>query len=242
MSGSPEEARKAWMASTRGWERLMLEQLRRKNLSSSAEATFEVGRLYYLLGRRDEGLRKLDEAIAQDEDRDQTYLDSIAFLVQRGEGEAALDIYRRASSRPERSVSEYVKVYASLWIADLTRRSSNAPDAGAINYLRAIADRKILLRPPHAAPWYGELARYAVGQIDYATLLAKADSVGKRAEAYFYEAMRCLSSGQRDEAHALWSKVVETKMLSFFEFEMASRYLRKGAPARPETVGGDEVI
>lgn len=237
-----DDARKAWTAAVHGWERLMLEQLRRKNPSSSTEATVEVGRLYYLLGRREEGLRKLDEAIAQDEDRDQSYLDSIAFLVQRGEAEAALDIYRRAMARPGRSVSEYVKVYASLWILDLTRRSANAPDAGAMAYLRAIAGRKVLLRPPRAALWYTELARYATGQIDYGALLAKADTTGKRAEAYFYEAMRRLSNGQNDEAHALWSKVVETKMMSFFEFEMASRYLRTGAPARPEGADKSETI
>ena len=237
-----QDARKAWSTAARGWERLMLEQIRRKNLSFSAEATFEVGRLYYLLGRRGEGLRKFDEAIAQDEDRDQSYLDSIAFLVQRGESEAALDIFRRALAKSTRVVSEYVKVYASLWILDLTRRSTSAPDAGAMTYLRTIAGRKVLLRPPRAAAWYTELARYAVGQIDYATLLAKADSTGKRAEAYFYEAMRRLSNGQREEAHALWSKVVATKMMSFFEFEMASRYLRTGAPVRPEAAEKDETI
>jgi tetratricopeptide (TPR) repeat protein len=195
-----------------------------------------------LLGRREEGIRQLDEAIAQDEDRDQTYLDAIAFLVQRGETDAAVDIYRRARAKSGRSISEYVKVYASLWIVDLTRRSSSAPDAGALAYLRTMAERKILLRAPRSAPWYTELAKYAIGQIDYATLLAKADTNGKRAEAYFYEAMRRLSNGQRDEAHAFWSKVVETKMLSFFEFEMASRYLRTGAPARPEVTETNEVI
>jgi tetratricopeptide (TPR) repeat protein len=242
ISSDMDDARKAWSVSTRGWERLMMEQIRRKNLSYSAEATFEVGRLYYLLGRREEGLRKLDEAIAQDEDRDQSYLDAIAFLVQRGESDAALDIYRRALAKSARAVSEYVKVYASLWILDLTRRSSSTPDAGAMAYLRTIAGRKILLRPPRAAAWYTELARYAIGQIDYATLLAKADTTGKRAEAYFYEAMRRLSNGQREEAHALWSKVVETKMMSFFEFEMASRYLRTGAPVRPEGNEKDETI
>jgi tetratricopeptide (TPR) repeat protein len=237
-----DDARKAWTVAVRAWDRLMREQLRRKDLASSTEATMEVGRLYYLLGRREEGLRKLDEAIAQDEDRDQSYLDSIAFLVQRGETEAALEIYRRAMARPGRSVSEYVKVYASLWILDLTRRSANSPDSGALSYLRAIAGRKVLLRPPRAALWYTELARYATGQIDYPSLLAKADTLGKRAEAYFYEAMRRLSNGQSAEANALWSKVVETKMMSFFEFEMASRYLRMGAPARPEGTDKSETI
>lgn len=242
MTANRQDARKAWSLAARGWERLMMEQIRRKNLSSSAEALFEVGRLYYLLGRREEGLRKFEEAIAQDEDRDQSYLDSIAFLVQRGESEAALGIFRRALAKPARTVSEYVKVYASLWIVDLTRRSAKVPDPGALAYLRAIADRKVLLRPPRAAAWYTELARYATGQIDYAALLAKADTSGKRAEAYFYEAMRRLWTGDREEAYALWSKVMGTKMLSFFEFEMAARYLRTGAPARPEGSGQDETI
>lgn len=242
VAGNSDEARKAWSNAARAWERLMLEQIRRKNLSYSAEATLEVGRLYYLLGRRDEGLRKLDEAIAQDEDRDQSYLDSIAFLVQRGDSEPALDIYRRALSKSTHAVSEYVKVYASLWIADLTRRSSNVADAGATAYLRSIAGRKIVLRPTRAASWYTDLARYAIGQLGYSVLLAKADTNGKRAEAYFYEAMRRLSSGKRDEAHALWSKVVETKMMSFFEFEMASRYLRTGASVRPALSNHDETI
>jgi tetratricopeptide (TPR) repeat protein len=242
VTAHPDDARKAWAAAARGWERLMLEQIRRKNLSSSAEATFEVGRLYYLLGRRDEGVRKFDEAIAQDEDRDQSYLDAIAFLVQRGESDAALDIFRRALARPGRGISEYVKVYASLWIVDLTQRSANAADPGALAYLRGIAGRKVALRPPRAAAWYTELARYATGQLDYAGLLAKADTPGKRAEAYFYEAMRRLSQGQSEAAHALWSKVMETKMLSFFEFEMASRYLRTGAPARPETADKSPTI
>jgi len=54
--------------------------------------------------------------------------------------------------------------------------------------------------------------------------------------------MRLLSNGKSEEAHALWSKVMETKMMSFFEFEMASRYLRTGAPARPETDDKNETI
>jgi hypothetical protein len=242
LMANQEGAHGAWNASARAWERLMLEQIRRKNMAAAAEATFEIGRLFYLLGRRDEGLHKFDEAILHDEERDQSYLDAIAFLVQRGESEPALDIYRRARAKSGRSISEYVKVYASLWILDLTRRSANTPDQGAMAYLRAIAGRKILLRPPRAASWYTELARFATGQLDYQTLLAKADTNGKRAEAYFYEAMRRLSNGQRNEAHALWSKVVETKMMSFFEFEMAARYLRVGAPVRPETVEKNQTI
>ncbi len=236
------DARKAWGSAVHGWERLMLEQMRRKDPSASAEATFQVGRLYYLLGRHEEGLRKFEAAVGQDEERDQTYLDTISFLVQRGESETALDIYRRALAQSDRAVSEYVKVYTSMWILDLTRRSTGEPDPGAMAYLHTVADRKILLRPPRAAAWYTQLARYATGELSYAALLAKADTTGKRAEAYFYEAMRRLADGHSEEAHALWSKVIGTKMMSFFEFEMAERYLRTGAPARPQPVDQNETV
>jgi len=239
--GEMDDARKAWRLAVRGWERLLIEQLRRKNLGSSAGAYFEVGRLYYLLGRREDGLRKFDEAIEQDEGRDQSYIDAIAFLVQRGDAEPALDIYRRAISKSNRVVSEYVKVYASLWILDITRRRTDAPDAAALAYLRTLDTRQVELRPPRAAAWYRDLVRYALGRISYDRLLGMADTPGKRAEIFFYEAMRRLAEGKSNDAHALWSKVIETNMASFFEYEMASRYLRTGAPTHPVPASGETI-
>src|SRR6185312_6771955 len=87
------------------------------------------------------------------------------------------------------------------------------------------------LRPHRGAAWSRLLGRYAVGLATYEQLLAAATTPGKRAEAYFYESMHRLAEGKPDDAHQLWQRVVETKMFSFFEFEMASRYLRRGAPA-----------
>jgi tetratricopeptide (TPR) repeat protein len=244
VAGRMDEARRAWKLAVRGWERLMVEQLRRKNLGPSSEATFEVGRLYYLLGRHADGIQKFSEAIEQNEGRDQTYIDTLAFLVQHGETEAALDIYRRVLAKPTRTVSEYVKVYASLWILDITRRGSKTPDPTAEAFLRSLEARKLHLRPARAAAWYIPLARYAIGRLTYEQILPLADTAGKRAELYFYEAMRRLAEGRSDDAHALWNKVLETRMFSFFEFDMASRYLRSGAPTSPraETAGDAETI
>jgi tetratricopeptide (TPR) repeat protein len=237
VAGRQEEARNAWKLALRGWERLMIEHLRSKTLGASAEATMEVGRLNYLLGRRQEGVAKFVDAIEQLEGRDQSYIDSLAFLVQRGDVDAVLDIYRRAMSKPSRTVSEYVKVYASLWVLDLTRRSGQGPEPAAEAFLRTLDARKVQLRPMRAAAWYTELARYALGRISYEELLPRADTAGKRAEIYFYEAMRRLADGRSDDAHALWNKVLETRMFEFLEFDMASRYLRSGAPthAQPDS-------
>src|SRR4029078_2885149 len=146
---------------------------------------------------------------------------------------AALGIYHRALSRPGRAVSEYVKVYTSLWVLDLSRRTSKMSDQKAEAYLRTLERRHGDLRPRRGAGWYHLLARYAVGQLSYEQMLGGGDTNGKRAEIYFYEGMRRLGDGKSDDAHQLWQKVIETRMFSFFEFDMASRYLRVGAPTPP---------
>lgn len=233
LAGDRDNAERAWRAAAAGWERLMVEHLRRKSFTRSAEATFEIGRLLYVLGRHSDGMQKFDEAIEQDVDRDQSYIDAIAFLVQNGEVDGALAIYRRALARSDRNVSEYVKVYASLWILDLTRRTQKLPDAGAEAFLKTLELRHPELRPQRGATWYRQLAAFAVGRLAHQQLLAAADTPGKRAEVYFYRSMQLLADGKADDAHQLWQKVVETRMFSFFEFEMASRYLRLGAPTAP---------
>lgn len=239
--GRPEEAAQAYRGGARAWERLMTEHFRRRNATATAEALVELGKLYYLLGKRDEGIEKFLEAIALADGRDQSYIDPLAFLVQRGEVEPAVDIYRVLISRPGQTVSEYVKVYASLWILDLTRRSARPPEASAMAYLEALASRDTHLRPMRAAVWYVELARYATGRISYEELLPRATSAGRKAELFFYQAMRLLHEGRRDEARALWQAVLQTNMLSFFEYEMASRYLRVGAPTAPVVPRGGTI-
>jgi tetratricopeptide (TPR) repeat protein len=233
IAGKRDDAEVAWRAALVDWERLLMEHRRRKTASAAAEAEIEVGKILYLLGRHAEGLQAFDEALEQDGDRDQSYIDSVAFLVQNGETDAAVSIYRRALTRPSRSVSEYVRVYTSLWIYDLTRRTNHAPDPVADAYLRTLDERHGDLRPRRGAAWTHVLARFETGKITYEQALAAADTVGKRAEIYFYEAMRRLGDGKTDDAHQLWRKVVETRMFSFFEFDMASRYLRLGAPTSP---------
>jgi tetratricopeptide (TPR) repeat protein len=233
--GEREPAAAAWRSALIGWERLMVEYLRRKNLTESAEAAIEIGRLTYALGRPAEALQKFDEAVEQDPDRDQSYIDLVAFLVQHGETEAALRIHHQALSRPGRAVSEYVKVYTSLWVLDLSRRTNKVADPKAEAYLSTLDQRHGELRPHRGAPWSHLLARYAVGKVSYEKALAAADTTGKRAEIYFYEGMRRLAEGKSDDAHQLWQKVIDTRMFSFFEFDMASRYLRLGAPTAPPT-------
>lgn len=233
LGGRPEEAAEAYQLAAHGWERLMVAYMQRRNRNATSEALVEIGKLYYLLGRREEGIEKFSESLSIAEDRDQSYIDPLSFLVQRGEIDAAIDIYRVLMSRPAQTVSEYVKVYASLWIQDLSRRIGRPPEPAADAYLKTLATRKLHLRPLRATAWYVLLARYATGQLAYEALAAMANTTGRKAELYFYQAMRLLGEGKEDAAHTLWTQVLQTKMMSFFEFEMASRYLRTGAPTTP---------
>jgi hypothetical protein len=128
-------------------------------------------------------------------------------------------------------VSEYVKVYTSLWVLDLSRRSSKVPDPTADNYLRTLDQRHPELRPHRGALWYHLLARYAVG--NSATIRRWRGLHRRQARGSFYEGMRRLGDGRADDAQQLWQKAIDTRMFSFFEFDMASRYLRVGAPSAP---------
>jgi len=229
----PEPAEKAVKIAARLWERLFVEHVRGRNGTAAAEAIIELGQLDYELGNRTEALQKFAKAISIAESRDQSYIDSIAFLVQRGEVQAALDIFRLALSQPDSVVSEYVKVYISLWIQDITRRQTGSPDSAAQAYLGRIANRTNPLRPLRAATWYTPLCRFAIGELSFDELKAKATTPGRRAELLFYQAMRRLSEGDETEAARLWSEVLQTNMVSFFEFEMARAYLKGGAPAHP---------
>ncbi len=191
----------------------------------AAEALLERGKVLYQLGARSESLTSLNRAIDALPDRGSTYADIIAFLIPRGELAEALDAYHRALGRTE--VTDYLKVYCSLWIVDLARRSGQPEDPLALAYLRAADGGK----------WFHDLARWATGRQTEAELIARANTPGRRAESSFYRAMKALREAKGDEAKALWKDVVSTDMMAFFEYDMASMYLHDGAPSHPRLSG-----
>lgn len=215
-SASAETARKSALAD---WDILAGIGL---SQGGKAEAGIERAKLYYQLGDRDQSLANFESAIDAAPDRGSTYADVIAFLVPRGELDEALDAYHRALGRNE--VTEYLKVYCSLWIVDLARRAKQPVDPLASSYLSSTDGGK----------WYDDLARWATGRETEQQLLSHVDTPAKRAEAAYYRAMRAVESGDNDTAKKLWKEVVDTDMMAFFEFDMAQMFLRGGtAPAKP---------
>lgn len=187
-----------------------------------AEAGVERAKLFYMIGDRDQSLAAFESAIDAAPDRGSTYADVIAFLVPRGELDEALDAYHRALGRNE--VTEYLKVYCSLWIVDLARRAKQPVDPLASAYLLSTDGGK----------WYDDLARWATGRETDPQMLARVDTPAKKAESSYYRAMRAAEAGDLDTAKKLWREVVDTDMMAFFEYDMAQMFLRLGtAPAHP---------
>ncbi|HUS68762.1 MAG TPA: hypothetical protein VMZ28_29705, partial [Kofleriaceae bacterium] len=121
-------------------------------------------------------------------------------------------------------VTDYLKVYCSLWIIDLARRAKQPEDPLAQAFLKSTDGTK----------WYDSLARWATGREGEAVLTARADTPARKAEWAFYRAMRAHAEGKPDDARILWKQVIDTDMMAFFEYDMAAFYLKLGAaPAQP---------
>jgi hypothetical protein len=55
--------------------------------------------------------------------------------------------------------------------------------------------------------------------------MSVASSLGEETEALYYEATRLFIAGDREAANEQFRRVLATKMVSFYEFEMARRLL-----------------
>ncbi|HEX9101609.1 MAG TPA: tetratricopeptide repeat protein, partial [Polyangia bacterium] len=216
-AGAAETARKAALAD---WDTLAT--IGTLSAEGKADSGIERAKLWYQLGDRDQSIASFQSAIDAAPDRASTYADVIAFLVPRGELDEALDAYHRALGRNE--VTEYLKVYCSLWIVDLAKRAKQPVDPLASSFLSSTDGGK----------WYDDLARWATGRETEQQLLARVDTPAKKAESSYYRAMRAVEAGDNDTAKKLWKEVVDTDMMAFFEYDMAQMFLHLGtAPARP---------
>lgn len=193
-----------------------------------AEIEIERAKLHYQGGDRDPALaalRRAADALPSDEEgrgAGQQFVEIVAFLVQRGELEVALEMYHRALGHNHLNPS--MKVYCSLWVNDLLVRAGQVPDPLAVAFLKTVPSGR----------WPADLALWAVGRLTEAELIQHADTPGRLAEANFYVAMAHLRAADRPGAEALWRKVLDSNMLGFFEYEMAGAFLKRhAAPTTP---------
>jgi tetratricopeptide (TPR) repeat protein len=215
-AGDKQRAETLWTKALASWSESLGASLPPR---ARAQAMSEIGRLYYGLGNTERAMEAFNHSVDLDPEQTGVYGDVIAFLATRGHYAEALDAYHRALGRAE--VSEYLKAYTSFWLMDLARLRGVAVDPSTTEFLGSIA---------RGDKWYHLIARFKLGQMSWNDLVARADTRGKRAEAYFYEGMARYIAGDRARAEKLMSEVLATQMLGFFEYDMASYYLRHGPP------------
>ncbi|MGB5286624.1 MAG: tetratricopeptide repeat protein [Polyangiales bacterium] len=139
--------------------------------------------------------------------------------------ELASSVWRR--SQLHLSLAPEWKVYFTLWIQFITARAGEPPVAEHSELLRSLGG---------SSSWWGKLASFGAGDLDYAGLMSVASSLGERTEALYYEGTRLFIEGDQQGARKQLQEVLDTNMVSFFEFEMARKLLieeRLSGAAKP---------
>jgi tetratricopeptide (TPR) repeat protein len=216
-AGDAPGARTWWQAALGKWDQILGSGLTERQ---RVEALMERGRLLWALGERGEALHSFEAAVDSAGDSTQTsvFSDVIAFLVPRGEYAAALDAYHRGLGR--KGGTEYFKIYTSLWIVNAARLLGAPPDPLAMEFLAGRSGTR----------WYHDLARFTAGELAWEDLYARANTRGKRAEAFFYQGLARYAAGDALGGQKLLRFVLDTDMLGFFEYDMAAYILAHGPP------------
>ena len=176
------------------------------------------------LGRHEEAVDAFESAMTFAPQWRDVYAGILAHLVS-----APLDIELASSvwrmSQLHLNLAPEWKVYFTLWIQFITARAGEPP---------VEAHRELLRSLGGSSNWWGKLASFGAGELDYAGLLSVASSLGERTEALYYEGTRLFIDGDKKGSREQLQQVLDTNMVSFFEFEMARKLLleEKRAGAR----------
>ncbi|HJL14898.1 MAG TPA: tetratricopeptide repeat protein [Sandaracinaceae bacterium LLY-WYZ-13_1] len=144
-------------------------------------------------------------------------------VVSQPNLELAQRVLRRATY--QLTLEPEWRVYFALWVQSIAGRASAEPEGEVSLLLRDMA---------RGDDWSARLAAYGRQELSYAELREAASNVGERAEAAFYEGARRLGSGDVAGARTLFEEVLETGMVSFYEYAMAQELLRDLPGGDPE--------
>jgi tetratricopeptide (TPR) repeat protein len=211
--GRHELAEQRWRESIEAWQDL--DQSVELPPRFQGELLVEKARAQWALGDVDSAVRAFENAVDADADGEDTHTSVVSFLITRGDYERALDTYHRALGN--HAMSDYAKVYMSLWMMAEARRRGQTPDPLAHAFLRG----------RDGTLWYDELARFATGRVGLSALESRASTRGRRAELWYYEAVLG-DTGNERAVRALLERVVGTDMVLFFEYDMAKYWLSEG--------------
>jgi tetratricopeptide (TPR) repeat protein len=181
-----------------------------------AERELDMGRTMWSLGDPGKAVDFAMQALDHDPDSEELATNAVAFLIEAGRYRDALDAYHRSLGEP--TISEYHKVYMSLWIVGEAARTGEPRDRLATDYL---AGRK-------GDVWYEKLAQLAAGKLGFADVRPLATTGPRRAELAFYGATLGLDPAAATPAgrHKLLTDVVAAHLVLDAEYDLARMYLR----------------
>lgn len=173
------------------------------------------GVLLSRLNRKKEGVDAFEMAMQAAPDNRETYAQILSFLVvAQPEPALAEDIVQRAQR--QLTLDPEWKTYFSLWAQAVTARAHVA---------RSVETERLLTRLSSGDGWWGHLASFGLGKIDYEKLSSLAKTRGERTESDFYEAVRRVGAGDIAGARALLKSVIASGMVGFYEYQMAQELL-----------------
>ena len=176
------------------------------------------------LRRHDEAVDAFENAMSHAPQWRDVYAGILSHLVSAPpDFELASSVWRR--SQLHLTLPPEWKVYFTLWIQLIAARADQPPVEEHAQLLRRLGG---------GSNWWGKLASFGAGDLDYAGLMSVASSLGEETEALYYEGSRLFIAGERQAARDQFQRVLDTNMVSFFEYEMARKLLleqeRAGAP------------
>lgn len=176
------------------------------------------------LGRHEDATDAFENAMMYAPQWRDVYATILSHLVSATPNyDLASQVWRR--SQLQLSLPPEWKVYFTLWIQFIAARAGQPP---------AEEHTELLRRLGGSSSWWGKLASFGAGTLDYEGLLSVASSLGEKTEALYYEGTRRFIAGDTAGAFEQFERVLETNMVSFYEYEMARKLLLERARSEAE--------
>lgn len=156
--------------------------------------------------------------------RQESYASVLSYLASaEPDVELAEEVF--ATSRSQVDLTADFRVYFALWVRIVALRAgAPVPDEA----------HATLHRLARGEGWTNMLARWAVGDLPAAELLAAASGVGERCEAEFYIGASVLTESP-EVAAAHFRAALASRMTGFFEYQMAQTFLARLVTTTPTT-------
>ncbi|MBD3669176.1 MAG: tetratricopeptide repeat protein, partial [Gammaproteobacteria bacterium] len=211
IAGEQRQAERMYRQSLALWNDL-IEQVR-----GPRRSVVEVRRgvLHSRLGNTEAAMEAFGHAMDAAPSWREPYAAILAHLVvSQPNLELAQQVLRRANY--QLTLEPQWKVYFALWVQAIAARAASEPEREVGVLLRELSN---------GDGWSARLAAYARGELPYGQLVEAADDDGERTEAAFYEGTRRLGAGDVAGARELFQSVLESGMVSFYEYAMAQELL-----------------